>query len=198
VVVAVHDEVAAVLGAKTALWVAESTSRTGTAGEPVIAAAAFAPGVGPVLKCTVTRSKHGSTYSCLRRIEEPPPGDPTPPKPSPVAVIRVASKTAHDKSSLSAAAVAAKLTSTYMPSIRRCYEALLREKPAARGALVLDFTVNAVGTLTDPAARTAEDTLAACVHGAMASWRFPIPQSAYSEPRNARFTIDLRLAPSDR
>jgi hypothetical protein len=42
VAVAVHDEMTAVRGAKTALWVAKSTTRTGTAGEPVIAAAAFA------------------------------------------------------------------------------------------------------------------------------------------------------------
>jgi hypothetical protein len=110
-------------------------------------------------------------------------------------VVSVASKAAHDKSSLSAVAVAAKLTSSYLPGIRRCYEELLRKRPAARGALVLDFTVNAVGRLDDPSVKTADDTLAGCVRGVMTSWRFPIPQSEYSEPRTARFTIDLRLAP---
>jgi hypothetical protein len=195
VAVAVHEEMMAVHGAKTALWVAESTTRTGTAGEPVIAAAAFAPGVGPMLRCTVAGPKGKSVYSCLRRIDDPPVDALTPPKPRRVATVKVASKKAHDKSSLSAAAVAAKVTSSYLPGIRRCYEELLREKPAARGSLVLDFTVNAVGTLTEPTAKTVEESLAACARGAMTKWRFPIPQSEYSEPRNARFTIDVRFAP---
>ena len=195
VVVAVHDELTAVHGAKTALWVAESTTQSGAAGEPVTAATTFAPGVGPVLRCTITRSKRKPTYACLRRIDDPPAGDPAPPKPRPVAVVRVASKTAHDKSSLSAATVAARLSSSYLPAIRRCYEERLRDKPAAGGSLVLEFTVNAVGKLTDPTATIADDTLAGCVRSTMTSWRFPIPQSEYSEPRNARFTIGLRLAP---
>ncbi len=198
VIVAVHEELAAVHGTKTTLWVAESTTQTDTAGAPVIAAAAFTPGVGPALKCTATRSKRTSSYSCLRRIDEPVAAV-TPPKPRPVAAVSVVSKTAHDKSSLSAVAVAAKLTASYLPGIRRCYEELLRRRPGARGSLVVDFTVNAVGTLADPAVTTAgkatDDTLAGCARREMTSWRFPIPQSQYSEPRNARFTIELRLVP---
>jgi hypothetical protein len=192
-------------GAPGTWWIAEASytgpSRQGAAAPPVRAAAAFAPGVGPALKCTVGRAAGAARYTCLRLIADPAsatraPSDP--PRPKPIATIAITGKTAHNKSSLSAAAVAAKIAASYVPAIRRCYGELLRKQPTAGGGLQLDFTVNAVGKLSEPAAKSAVaglDSLASCVRGAMAAWQFAIPQSEYGEPRTARFVIDLRLAP---
>ena len=196
--VMVHDEPAVVRGTRTSQWISESTyvgpTRDRVVAAPVQAAAGFAPGIGPTLKCTVAREPSATRYTCLRLIDEPGAAV-AKPKPKPAATVSIVGKIAHNKSSLSAAAVAGKITTSYLPAIRRCYSELLRKKPTVRGSLQLDFTVNAVGKLADPRAKTAEETLASCVAGAMASWRFAIPQSEYGEPRDARFVIDLRLAP---
>jgi hypothetical protein len=192
-VVTVREAPAGVGRAPSVQWIAEATYRgPGRDVEPVRAAAAFTPGIGPTLKCTIGRDAGATKYTCLRRIAEPV-ADPA--RPRPVAQISVIGKTAHNKSSLSAAAVAAKITASYLPAIRRCYTELLRKKPGARGALQLDFTVNAVGKLAEPRARTIDESLAECVRSAMVGWRFPIPQSEYGEPRDARFAVGLRLTP---
>jgi hypothetical protein len=200
-----HAEPAVVRGTPGTWWITEASyrgaTRQGVVAEPVRAAAAFAPGVGPALKCTVGREPGATRYMCLRLVADPAPPTVAPiakPRPRPVATVAITGKTAHNKSSLSAAAVAGKIAASYVPAIRRCYGELLRKKPSAGGALQLDFTVNAVGKLSEPAAKTAEaalDAVARCVHGAMAAWQFAIPQSEYGEPRTARFVIDLRLAP---
>ena len=202
-VVAVHDEPAVVRGALGTLWIAEASyrgpTRHGALAQPVRAVAAFAPGVGPALKCTDGGKPSATRYTCLRLIADAtPPIAPAKPKPTPKpATIAITGKTAHNKSSLSAAAVAGKITASYVPAIRRCYGDLLRKKPSAGGALQLDFTVNAVGKLSEPAAKAdaALEPIAGCVRDAMAAWQFAIPQSEYGEPRTARFAIALRLAP---
>ena len=197
VAIAVHDERATLRGAPAALWIAEASYRAapaaGSTAAPVRTAAGFAPGVGPALRCTIRDEARASTYSCLRLIADPVAD--APPRPAPKPWIRITGSRAQDKSSLSAAAVVAKITTAYLPAIRRCHAELVRKKPAARGTLQLDLTVNAVGKVTEPRATAGEDRLAACVRGGMADWRFPIPQSEYGEPRNARFLIDLRFAP---
>ncbi|MEO7735680.1 MAG: AgmX/PglI C-terminal domain-containing protein, partial [Kofleriaceae bacterium] len=185
-------------------WIAEASyrgpTRGGSVAPPVRAAAAFAPGVGPALKCTIGGEPGAPRYTCLRLIAEPAnvPIALAKPRPKPIATIAITGKTAHNKSSLSAAAVAGKIAASYVPAIRRCYSELLRKKPSAGGALQLDFTVNAVGKLSEPGAKAADAALepvASCVRDAMAAWQFAIPQSEYGEPRTARFGIALRLAP---
>jgi hypothetical protein len=56
-----------------------------------------------------------------------------------------------------------------------------------------EFGANDTVQLAEP--KTAEEARARCARSAMTKWRFPIPQSEYSEPRNARFAIDVRFAP---
>lgn len=195
--VSVHADKMDVAGAPTTVWIAEWTGqparRAGPRDDVPRAVAVFAPGIGPVLRCSIDGTHGAPSYSCLRLVAEP--ADPSKPKPRPAPTVAITSKYAQDKSSLSAGAVASKLSAAYLPAVRRCYAELLRKKPAARASLELDFTVNAVGKLADPKAKTGEDALATCVQTAMADWRFPIPQSEYGEPRNARFTITVKLAP---
>lgn len=203
--ITVRDEPAVVRGTPGRWWIAEASyrgpTRGGNVAQPVRAAAAFAPGVGPALKCTVGGKAGATRYTCLRLIAEPTIVALAPlakPRPSPIAAIAITGKTAHNKSSLSAAAVAGKINASYLSAIRRCYGELLRKQPTAGGALQLDFTVNAVGKLSEPGAKATGATLApvaSCVRDAMATWQFAIPQSEYGEPRTARFGIALRLAP---
>jgi hypothetical protein len=121
----------------------------------------------------------------------PPPPSPPPPPPGKVAI---ASKEAHDPSSLTATAVAAKVQSAYAGGVLRCYRDALARRPGLRGALKVSFTVNAVGKIDDLTVK-GMDEIATCVYKQAAGWRFPIPLSTYKEPRNARFTIGLALAP---
>jgi hypothetical protein len=196
--VRVHDERMDVAGAPTTVWIAEWTGHpprsAGPRDDEPRGVAAFAPGIGPVLRCSIDGTHGAPAYSCLRLVAEPA-ADPAKPRPRPAPTVAITSKSAQDKSSLSAAAVAAKLNTAYLPGVRRCYAELLKRKPAARGAIELDFIVNAVGKLAEPKAKTADDALATCVRTQMDDWRFPIPQSEYGEPRTARFTITVKLAP---
>ena len=157
------------------------------------------PGRGPVLLCIVI----GPVFSCLRRSEmtdaervavsqggEPARHDEGSmssqrPPPKPVPRVALAKKLATDKSSLSATAVADKL----MPAIKRCYATLLAKKPAAKGAVTVSFTVNAVGKVEGATTDAFDPAMVSCVAPALTATRFPIPMSDYGEPRTARFTL---------
>lgn len=210
IAIRVHDEKQTVNRVKTAVWIAETTLQNddGSPAEPSGAVAAFAVGVGPTLRCMVRRAD--PAYRCWRLASDEPvlpdrevapstqpgrgPSEPAPAQKRVGPRVAVASSRAENKSSLSERTVAAKIGGGYSAGIRKCYADLLRRKPSWRGPLQLDFTVNAVGKLGDVKARASDDGLAKCVGDAMASWSFPIPQSEYGEPRNARFVIDLKLS----
>ena len=208
--VIVREEIVPVGGAPRKVWVSEATLWPPPAGgkvsEPAREIIRFAPGVGPVLICSLP-AKLAPTHLCLRLVDDgtaivrtpdkpPPPGEnKPPPPPAPPGRVSISSKQAHDPSTLKAADVAAKLASAYLAGVRRCYLAALAKRPAARGALTLGFTVNAVGKTTALSVKGFDDELAGCVAKQAVDWRFPIPQSTYAEPRNARFTIGLALAP---
>lgn len=193
--VTVREETATVRGVDRQVWVAEAERWAPPAGskvaDPERHLVQFVPGLGPVLMCT-KEGKPGSEYHCLRlSADKPPPEN----KPAPRGRVSIASKQAHDPSTLTARHVAAKVASAYLGGVRRCYQAVRASRPTARGALTLDFTVNAVGKTTAIAVKGFNDGLAGCVAKQVADWRFPIPQSTYAEPRNARFTLGLALSP---
>lgn len=194
--VIVREETAPVGGVPQQLWVAETTkwpSANPSLQGPDLEIIRFLPGLGPVLLCTKTDL--GNLYHCLRLVEDKPAPPPAPPPQPQPPRVSIASHQAQDPSSLKSAEVAGKVASAYAPAVRRCYEATLAKRPGARGALTLTFTVNAVGKVEGVSATGFDPGLAACVKGAAATWRFPIPMSAYASPRVARFTIGLVLAP---
>jgi hypothetical protein len=78
--------------------------------------------------------------------------------------------------------------------VLRCYRDALAKHPGLRGTLRIAFTVNAVGKLDELSVKGV-DEVSGCVAKLAPAWRFPIPQSTYAEPRTARFTIGLGLAP---
>ena len=195
--VTVREQTATVRGVARKVWVAEAErwapAADGKVATPERQVVQFLPGLGPVLMCT-RPGKPGSEYRCLRLAADPPPPPERKPAPPPGRVA-IASKRAHDPSTLKAGDVATRISSSYLGGVRRCYLAVLANRPAARGALTLDFTVNAVGKTTAIAVKGFDDKIADCVARQVADWRFPIPQSTYAEPRNAGFTVGLTLAP---
>jgi hypothetical protein len=193
--VTVREETAMVHGVDRRVWVAEAERWAPPAGgqvaDPARHLVQFVPGLGPVLMCT-KEAKPGSEYHCLRLFADKPPPEG---KPAPRGRVSISSKQAHDPSTLTARDVAARVASAYLGGVRRCYQAVRASRPTARGALALDFTVNAVGKTWAIAVKGFDDGIAGCVAKQVADWRFPIPQSTYAEPRNARFTLGLALSP---
>jgi hypothetical protein len=186
--VTVREETAPVRGAPQKLWVAET--RTWAPANPPPAGPGleivrFVPGTGPVLLCT--DSNNGSSYHCLRLVEAPPSSQPE--------HVTIAAHQAHEPSSLRSRDVSVKIEKTYNAAVMRCYRAALAKRAGLRGTLTLHFTVNAVGKVEGFSATGLDAGVAACVKAAAASWRFPIPISAFAEPRSARFTIGLMFSP---
>lgn len=204
--VSVREDTARVRGVARKVWVAEvqrwDPPVGGKVADPAEYHVQFIPDVGPVLMC---QGRPGPGYECLQLVEAKPPPPPPPPDaskppappppPPPPGRVTIASKVAHDPSTLKAADVGAKIASAYLGGVRRCYLAVLAKQPRARGELSLVFTVNAVGKTTMITVKGFDDGVASCVAKLVNDWRFPIPQSTYAEPRNARFTIGLGFAP---
>jgi hypothetical protein len=186
--VIVREETAPVRGTPQKLWVAEATKSppAGTAPRAIeVQTVRYVPGTGPVLLCTQYSS--GDFHHCLRLVETPPPSQPE--------HVTIAAHQAHEPSSLRSRDVSLKIETTYGSAVRRCYLAALAKRPGLRGTLTLHFTVNAVGKVEGFTATGLDAGMAACVKAAAAAWRFPIPISAYAEPRSARFTIGLMFTP---
>jgi hypothetical protein len=201
-VVTVHEATAKVRGVARKVWVAETERWAAPVGGKVAAPerelVQFVPGLGPVLMCT-KQAEPGATYDCLRLFEnKAPETKPTPEtKPAPPqGHVSISSKHAHDPSTLKAEDVAAKAASSYLGGVLGCYRVVLARRPTTRAALTLGFTVSSVGkTEAISVEGGGDDGIAGCVAKLVAAWRFPIPQSTYAEPRNARFTLGLALTP---
>lgn len=144
----------------------------------------FAPGPGQIVHCVLAASTL-PPEACSAPAPRPPP---------PPGKVVIAAHTAFDPSTLTSAAVAAKVTSTYLGDSLRCYRALL-QRTRVRGTIKVDFAVNAVGRTEAIAAAGFDAPLAACVAGSARRWQFPIPTSSYAEPRTARFSLSLAFAP---
>jgi hypothetical protein len=67
------------------------------------------------------------------------------------------------------------IESTYIGGMQRCYRARLKRDSAARGRVVVTFTVDESGKLAYRRARGVGPKLEACVEAAMARWSFPRP-----------------------
>jgi hypothetical protein len=110
------------------------------------------------------------------------------------AQVKLSRVSSQDQTSLTAKQVSAKIASSYIGGMRRCYELLLAKTPDAGGAATVKITVGPVGKLAKPAASSFDGTLTRCLKARVASWRFPIPLK-YAEPTSARFTIVLEMKP---
>lgn len=193
VTIGVRAQPMTVLGVSRPVWVADAKRWTNPSDPPAHELAVFAPGIGPALLCSIRPT--APMYQCLQLAEDkaPKPVKPPPPPP-PQPQVSIATRVAHDKSSLKIDTVAAKVLAN-AGAVRACYQRVLAKQPTLRGVVSLDFTVNAVGKTTAIAARGVNDDVAACIAKLAAGWTFAIPQSEYSEPRTARFSLGIKLAP---
>src|SRR5262245_57775560 len=112
---------------------------------------------------------------------------PAPPKVEPAKVDQPISDA--QPTTLTADLVIAKIASAYMPGVRRCYRNYLKKDASARGRLVLELSVNAVGRATDAIATGVSNEVGDCTTAQMAAWRFPIPRNKAGAPTTAAFRI---------
>ena len=109
--------------------------------------------------------------------------------------ITVNEKHSDDDTTLSADAIMAKITSSYMSGIKRCYTTYLKKDASARGKVVLSFTVNETGRAVQTAAHGFAGEVDDCIGNLMTTWRFPIPKDKDGEATEASFAITLQLVP---
>ncbi len=109
--------------------------------------------------------------------------------------VTVSSKQAFDESTLTPDAVVGKILAAYMAGIKRCYKTYLRQDPAARGRIILSFTVNETGRAVNPKANGFVKEVDTCLDGMMSGWRFPIPKDRDGESTEASFSIGLQMVP---
>lgn len=83
----------------------------------------------------------------------------------------------------------AKIQSSYMARLRRCYNKGLATDPSLRGKVTLTFTVNRYGRVDGEATGIAPK-VDACLTSAVGSWRFPTSTAR----KEATFRISLQLA----
>jgi hypothetical protein len=91
--------------------------------------------------------------------------------------------------------VLAKIGSSYMGGVKRCYTVLLKNQPSARGKVTISFTVDASGSAQHGAARGFAGTVDACITALIAGWKFPIPKDRTGAPVEASFLLPLDLTP---
>ena len=82
------------------------------------------------------------------------------------------------------------IQTSYLGSMQRCYRARLKRDAAARGRVVVTFTVDESGKLAYRQARGVGRSLEACVEQAMARWSFPKPSETVT------FRLAFRLSSS--
>ena len=122
-----------------------------------------------------------------------PSSSPAPPS-GPSGRITMKARTALDDTSLTGDAVLAKITSSYLLGLKRCYQRGLATDPGLRGELHLAFTVGPTGRATGEATMTSE-AVASCVTTVLQTWQFAIPKRG-DAPVEARFTVTMRLDPA--
>lgn len=109
--------------------------------------------------------------------------------------ISVSNKQAFDESSLTPDLVLSKIQSAYMAGLKRCYKQYLNKDASARGAVKLEFEVNATGRALNGKATGFSGEVDSCISSQMSSWRFPIPKDKDGDPTDASFAITLQLVP---
>ena len=88
-----------------------------------------------------------------------------------------------------------KISTTYMPSLQRCYKKSLVGDGTLAGKVSLTFTVTDRGALTDGNAAGVDDNLASCVEGVMAKWSFTPVIDGDGDPTDVDVKLGLVLTP---
>ena len=120
---------------------------------------------------------------------------PKPAKPLPPMQVTIESHKALSATSLTPAAVAAKIEASYTASVRRCYGEQLARTPGGQGKLVLRFQITARGDVEAVRASSFDRRLDTCVAGQAVAWKFPIPAGQTGAPATAGFEIAFQLRP---
>ncbi len=110
---------------------------------------------------------------------------------TPSGRINVASKRALVDSSLTADVLLAKIFSTYMAGLKRCYKQQLAADPAAKGSMQIRFSVEPTGRTTEILVTSFHPDHETCAKGLMQSWRFPVAKGPDGEPVATAFELTL-------
>jgi hypothetical protein len=78
--------------------------------------------------------------------------------------------------------VLAKLKTTYLSGITRCYELLLASNQRARGPVALAMPMTASGRVDRATARGVAPALEQCIERLTTAWEFPMPRDDRGEP----------------
>jgi len=88
----------------------------------------------------------------------------------------------------------AKINSTYMQGMQRCYVKGLSQDNGLEGQATIVFTVNPWGRVSGTVSGIAPK-VDACLTSQLASWRFPAARDAKDRPTAATFKLNVQLAP---
>ncbi|MBZ0230814.1 MAG: AgmX/PglI C-terminal domain-containing protein, partial [Deltaproteobacteria bacterium] len=69
-------------------------------------------------------------------------------------------------------AIVAKIRTTYMGAMQRCYKKALSGEPTLSGKVSLLFTLSEKGAVSDPEARGVSEVFEECLEGVMPRWTF--------------------------
>jgi hypothetical protein len=83
--------------------------------------------------------------------------------------------------------VLAAVTTRYLPGLRRCYQLQIKRDARVRGRLMLAFTIDEHGQVTEASARGLAPKLGECIERKMIAWKFAAPSAESS------FRIPVRL-----
>jgi hypothetical protein len=92
--------------------------------------------------------------------------------------------------------VLAKIQTSYMTGLQRCYRKGLVGDASLAGRVSISFTVDSHGALKDPDAQGVNAQVDACIAGQMDAWRFPFPRDKDGEPTEVSFHVALALQAS--
>jgi hypothetical protein len=113
----------------------------------------------------------------------------------PTGRVSISSKRAIDDTTLTVDIVVAKVMSSYMAGIKRCYKRYLDTDASARGKVSLAFSVIESGAANGARASGFAKSVDDCLANVMAGWRFPSPKDKDGERTAASFEIALQLVP---
>nr|MDQ3368528.1 AgmX/PglI C-terminal domain-containing protein [Myxococcota bacterium] len=85
------------------------------------------------------------------------------------------------------------IETSYVGALRRCYTARLKRDRSARGRVIVTFTVDGRGRLSDGRARGAGKQIESCIERAMTRWEFPPARKADGSPTETTFRLALQL-----
>ena len=95
---------------------------------------------------------------------------------------------------LSVDGMLAKINTTYMQGMQRCYIKGLSQDNGLEGQATIVFTVNSWGRVTGTVSGIAPK-VDACLTNQLATWRFPAARDHKDRPTVATFKLNVQLAP---